>query len=777
MNKFIANKSFIAFVFLSVGSTLLTKAQLSSSLGVWVDHLPYTVGVDMVQRNNAIYAATEQGIFIFNTVDRDIQRLSKVNGLSDIAITELAYSNEYDIIIVGYQNGNIDIINSDRVDNYPDIRFTSNYSGLKRINHIMIRSNIAYIATDFGIVSFDLSQRIFRDTFIIGEHGNTLKVFQTAVNEDSIYAVTDKGLYRAALGEGLIFFKNWRRDISKGKFIDMITVFDGKVFINKTDNNDSNNDSIFYRDNNSWKHFNAAMISNNLKLETGREILLVINPFSVIGYNSDFSIVYNVNSVHLDYEDFFPKAALVDPNPEAFWILDHRRGLFLNYQVFTNQNFDPNGPATKNVYSMHFAGGKVYVSPGSVSPSWAPGYNNDGFFILNDFEWKNVSNSNFGEYKDIVSIASNPQDLNHFYVSSYGNGILEFRNDEFVELINETSTSGAMPSMNQGRAEHRVGELTFDKEGNCWFTNSLTDKLLGVIRKDGTVESFNLGSAAPIGSPIKDIMYTSQDQIWIQMRGSGITVVKFNNNHLLAKKLTSVENSGNLPSQTVLCFTEDQDGEIWIGTLEGVGVLYNPQNIFEPNRNFDVARILIDEDGDGFGTPFLEGESINDIEIDGANKKWFATTTAGVFYTDETGAEEIYHFTQDNSPLLSNNVLEIEIDDNTGMVHFGTDQGIVSFQGNATEGGEFHRDVFAYPNPVKPGYEGPILIRGLVTNAQVKITNIEGNLIYETGAEGGQAIWNGKNFSGERARSGVYIAYITDDLGTNTAVVKILIIN
>jgi len=765
----------IAFLLLSFIGVYSSVAQVSSELGVWVDHLPYTNGVDMIQKGSTIYSATEQGIFTFNAADRDIQRISKVNGLSDISITELAYSPEYDLILVGYQNGNIDVIDGERVDNYPDIRLTSNFSGLKRVNHILIIDDLAYISTDFGLVTFDLVRRIFRETFIIGENGTTLKVFQAATKGDSIYAATDKGIYKARIDEGLIFFDNWEKDISKGEFIDMITVFNDKIFINKPE--EPNNDSIFYKENGQWNFFALAGASNNKKMENSRGVLVVINVFSAIGYDTDFNIAYNVNSANLDYNDFTPTAAIVDRNPESFWILDNKVGLFLNYQQLSNQNFDPNGPGTKNIYSMKFANDRLYVSPGSISGNWAPVANNDGFFILNNFSWKNIPVTSFNDYKDIVSIAEDPFEPGHYYASSYGFGILEFRNDEFVRLINETSTNGAMPAIDPGNANHRVGELAFDENGNCWFTNSLADELLGVIRQDGTIESFSLGSAAPGGSPLKDLMYTSQGQIWMQMRSSGLIVAEFDNGQLSAKRLSSVENSGNLPSESVLCFTEDQDGEIWIGTAEGVGVLYSPQNVFEPNRNFDVSRILIDEDGDGFGTPFLEGESINDIEVDGANKKWFATTTAGVFYTSESGEEQLLHFTENNSPLLSNNVLDIEIDDKTGMVYFGTDQGIVSFQGNATEGAVVHEDVFAYPNPVEPGYNGPILIRGLVTNAQVKITDIEGNLIFETIAEGGQAIWNGRNFSGEKARSGVYIAYVTDDLGTNTAVTKILIVN
>jgi hypothetical protein len=300
---------------------------------------------------------------------------------------------------------------------------------------------------------------------------------------------------------------------------------------------------------------------------------------------------------------------------------------------------------------------------------------------------------------------------------------------------------------------------------------------LAVIRPDGSVEAFSLGSAGS-GTTVLKILVSSEGQVWQQVRNNGILVSRLEDGvPQETARLSASEGSGNLPSETVLSFAEDQDGEIWIGTNEGLAVLFSPENIFEPNRSFDASIIVIDEDGDGNGERVLGSQAINDIEIDGANKKWFGTANSGVFYTNSNGRVQLQRFSKENSPLASNLILDIEIDDKTGMVYFGTDQGIVSYQGQATAGEERMSDVFAYPNPVEPGYEGPILIRGLVTNAQVKITDLDGNIVFETVAEGGQAIWNGLNFSGLKVASGIYLAYITDDLGLNTEVTKIMILN
>lgn len=766
-----------SFIIVALLSFFQAKSQNSSELGVWVDHLSYTGGVDLVERANSIYCAVGQGIFILNKTDRDIQRLSKVNGLSDISITAMALSEATDEILVGYKNANLDIISGDRVSNIPDIRQSSNFPGLKTINHIFPYQNTAYLSTDFGILAFDLDLRIVRSTLIIGEGGNNLRVNQVVVNpkNDSIYAATDEGLYEASLNDRIESFQFWRRSNRFQTRIKHITVFDEKIWLTKEGL--PINDSILFREDGIWKYFTEEEPSNFNYLKESNGNLVVCNNFSAKNYNTNLAAVYNVVSTNPDLNnpEYNPAAAIVDNAGDAFWSIDKGKGgLYFSFDLIFTQNFRPNSPISNSVYDMHYANQKVYVSPGAINNVWAPQFNNDGYYELQDFIWTNFSNSQFGDFKDIIAIFVDPRDPGHVFATSYGEGILEFQDGVFQGVINEQSTTGAMASISGG-GKHRVGGFSADPEGNIWFTNGLTDRPLGKISVDGTVETIALGSVAGNNPSVKDILYTTNDQIWMQTRTAGIVVATFRDGVWQTKRLELSENQGNLPSDRVLSFAEDQDGEIWVGTDEGVGVLFSPQNIFEPNRNFDLQPILFEEDD--VVQRLLGSETVNDIEVDGANKKWFATATSGVFYTSADGRTQIHNFTENNSPLLSNNVLDIEIDDVTGMVYFGTDMGIVSFQGTATEGANQHTDVFAYPNPVEPGYAGPILIRGLVTNAQVKITDIEGNIVFETVAEGGQAVWSGNSFSGERVKSGVYLAYITDDLGTATAITKIMIVN
>ena len=218
---------------------------------------------------------------------------------------------------------------------------------------------------------------------------------------------------------------------------------------------------------------------------------------------------------------------------------------------------------------------------------------------------------------------------------------------------------------------------------------------------------------------------------------------------------------------------EDLDGDIWVGTDQGIVVYYYPENVFE-DSDFHAQRIILTI---GDVTQYLlNTEMITAIAIDGANRKWLGTKSSGVYLVSENGTEEIHHFTEGNSPLLSNQINDIGINHETGEIFFATDKGLISYRGSATMGSDEFRDVYVYPNPVRENYDGDITIRGLVSDVNVKITDISGNIVYETTAEGGQATWNGKNFSGSRVSTGIYLVFCSNDDGSKTYITKLLFI-
>jgi len=382
---------------------------------------------------------------------------------------------------------------------------------------------------------------------------------------------------------------------------------------------------------------------------------------------------------------------------------------------------------------------------------------------------------------DFVCVAIDPRDSRHVYAGSWGSGLFEFYDDKVVNVYNGYNSTLQAPS---GLEDYEVdvGGLCFDDEGTLWVTNSSAANVLSVLMADGeTWKSFNLGQLAVGASNIEvgDIAIDHYGQKWILLRGAKMLV--FTDNYTIdntgdddAKILTSSIGNGALPGSRVFSFAVDNEGEVWIGTDEGVAVFYTPENIFT-NYDFDADEILVDYDG--YTQPLLISETVTSITVDGANRKWFGTDRAGVFLLSEDGLEEVYHFTETNSSLLANSVSDIAINHTNGEVFFATSSGLISFKSTATAGGETNTNVYAYPNPVREDYDGVIAVKGLVTNADIKITDVSGTLIYETKAEGGQAIWDGRNFNGRKAATGVYLVFISNEDGSETIVTKILIIN
>jgi hypothetical protein len=228
-----------------------------------------------------------------------------------------------------------------------------------------------------------------------------------------------------------------------------------------------------------------------------------------------------------------------------------------------------------------------------------------------------------------------------------------------------------------------------------------------------------------------------------------------------------------LPSDDVRSIRLDKDNRLWVGTREGIAVLYSPNRFFEPETQL---RSIVVEDG-GNLRELLSGQLITDIEVDGNNQKWVSTAASGVFLLSPSGTEILQHFTKNNSPLPSSSVKTIGINNGTGEVYLGTLYGMVVFQGDAYIESEKLSEVNVFPNPVRPNYTGNLVVRGLQKNARIKITDVAGNLVYDTTSEGGSISWNLHSFSGKRVRSGVYLIFVSSKDGLDSAVKKVMIIN
>jgi hypothetical protein len=227
-----------------------------------------------------------------------------------------------------------------------------------------------------------------------------------------------------------------------------------------------------------------------------------------------------------------------------------------------------------------------------------------------------------------------------------------------------------------------------------------------------------------------------------------------------------------LPSTEVLSIAKDKSGFIWVGTSNGIGVIQCPHEVF--SSGCDAIWPIIKEGN--FANYLFKGQEVRSIAVDGADRKWIATSS-GAWLVNTEGDKVIEHFTEENSPLLSSDVKTIAIDGKTGEVFFATVKGISSFRGTATNAEKTKNNVLVFPNPVPPAFNGNIGIRGLPENSIVKITETNGRLVYQTRSLGGQAIWNGKDYKGRQASSGIYIVIAEDENKQEKVVAKIVFIS
>ncbi len=220
----------------------------------------------------------------------------------------------------------------------------------------------------------------------------------------------------------------------------------------------------------------------------------------------------------------------------------------------------------------------------------------------------------------------------------------------------------------------------------------------------------------------------------------------------------------------------DFDNEIWVGTESGFAILYNSQASFDASPgDYELQRIKLEFEGN---VEYVLGDTwITDIEVDGGNRKWMGTASAGIVLLSADGSSIIEQFTIDNSPLISNVIYDLQLNHQTGELFIITDKGLISYRTNATYEDPNYSNVNVFPNPVRPNFNGLITIQGIRYNSDVKITDVTGNLVYKTTSNGGTASWNGRTLDGQKVATGVYLIWTAANSGAGRKVGKVLVVN
>lgn len=758
--------------------TLLAfSLHLQAQVGMqqWRIHFSSNNNIGITQTQGAVYMAAVNGVVVYDKVSKELSTLTVINGLSDLGISTI--SSDDNTVFVGYENGNLDIIEGNQITNIPFIK-TAELSGNKTIKNISFVDDLVYISTDVGLVVVNKPKSEIKDTYY--PYANS-EVNDAAVLRDTLWVATNQGIYFAREdAEYLNDYNNWTKftdlpaSLVNAKISDIKAFNQGLVIAYSTDT--FNQDSLFYYKNGVLNSYINNPVENiNLSLDGDYLMLSQLSSLAII--NQSFEREEIIFEYPMGVPS--PKGAVIYDG--YYWLSDNNFGLVKAVNSFAAESIYSNSPFADRSYRMDIQYGKLVIAGGGLTQNLSNTYSTSGIYVFENetwtsFNWVNSEMISNDRDWDFISVAVNPSNTDEMAFGSLSLGGLKWvKNGDQISdtltdansILEKTGSSIALPDMQ------------FDNNGNLWVVNSGLEPLK-VFTPDGASYSYSLGSAAKNKYPYR-LMIDSKGRKWVAITSVGIVV--FDDNGTLddpsddqVQTLTASVGSGNLPNTFVKAIAEDVDGEIWIGTEAGLVVLYTPDNVFDGEfGEFDAAEILIDYEGTTealFGTTYISA-----IAVDGGNRKWIGTSSSGVICISEDGREEIYRFTAENSPLISNNIFDIKINYQTGEVFFATENGLVSFRADATIGDEEFSNVTVFPNPVRPEYAGPITIQGLGYESDVKITDVAGNMVYRGTSNGGTFIWNGQTLHGERAASGVYLVWSASINGKGKEVAKILIVN
>ncbi|MDO7172267.1 ABC transporter substrate-binding protein [Mariniflexile sp. AS56] len=755
---------------------------------LWKGHFSYNNIKQVTQGNNRIYAAAENAVFSIDVLSNEIKELNTINGLSGETISTIYYSEPYELLVIGYESGLIEIAFDDDneiltvvdIIEKPTIPATQ-----KRINHFNAHENLVYISTNYGISVFNLERLEFGDTYFIGNGGSQIKINQTTMFGDYIYAACSggNGLRKALVSSpNLIDFQNWQT-ITSGDFTATESVED-KLYVVNTNRQlfKVENDILSELTQYNTLPLDVKSVTNNLIVTTSNNVFV---------YDANFNIISQVSTS----TEFATQYTSATSDTDFIYIGTSDFGV-LKTLITTPSNFEeihPEGPLLNIPFSVEAQPNGVWVTFGEYTVFFNPyDLNSRGISHLKNKKWTNTPYNDVFEAKCLNVISPNPSNNNQVFISSFFSGLLEI-NDEIPTLLYNETNSGLESLISQSDPNYkdiRTGASSFDSNGLLWSITSLIKKPLKSYNPSNKQwKSYDFSSVIPDFSAnlgFRDLVIGNDNTKWIASYKYGL--VGFNENGGNPKIKSVYKEEENMPMEFATALALDKRNQLWIGTFKGLRVLYNTSNFFEDDIKVDEIIIL----EDGIAKELLFQQLITDIEVDGSNNKWIGTADSGIFYLSSDGQQTIHHFTKDNSPLPSNTIADVSIDNTNGIVYIATSKGLVSFSSGNSSPFETLESAYAYPNPVRPSFnivDQKVKIKDISENVNIKITDIEGNLVaeaqsrtneryggYNLEIDGGTAYWNGKNLANRVVASGVYLIMLSDLDTFETKVLKLMVV-
>jgi sugar lactone lactonase YvrE len=754
----------------------LIQIGYSQNSQFWKGYFSYKEIKDISQSPTVFYAAAENALFSKDLTTNSLKTTNTIDGLSGQTITSMYHSIAFNKTVIGYKNGLIIIVNDSdgTMLNVVDIITNGVNQNLKRINHFMEYNGILYLSTDFGIVQYNLATSGFGDTFRIGDLGAEIKVSQTAISNGVIYAATSIGIKSAnIINPNLNDYNQWTQLIAGG--FSGVETFGTNVVAS------SNWGQLFKLNGSGFTSFSTLpLVANDLR--ASGDYLIVSTQTSVYVYSQNLSLMFQINNNQIpNISAKFTCATIID---NLLYLGTLEDGVITttiqNPTIFSF--LSPDGPSRNALFAINASTNNVWAVYGGYSSDYNPytydynGLNTYGFSKYTENGWQNTPYSAVLGAKALSKITVNPNNSNLVYLSSFFSGLLKVENDIPTILYDESNSSLeslVLTPPNPNYKDLRINGAAFDKSGNLWIGNGWSKNGLKKLSTQGAWSSVNIEpiSQRYYENSYGEVVVDKNGTKWMASSYDG--VIAYNDTGNLFKKISLGAESGNLPVVDARVVAIDNRNQLWIGTTSGLRVLPSVDRFLTDDQLNSNSIIILEN---GLAQELLYEQFITDIVVDGANNKWVGTADSGVFQFSSDGQQTLRRFTSSNSPLPSNVINDIDINPTSGEVFFATDKGMVSYKGTSTTASSDLSNVNVYPNPVRPEFEGTVKVSGLSNKCNVKITDIEGNLVYETISQGGTIEWDTKAFGKYNVASGVYMIFISSQDAMDTTVKKVMII-
>jgi hypothetical protein len=727
--------------------------------------------------------AYENGLLRYHLESKEKTLLNKLNGLSDILLSSLFYDTVGQALYIGYKNGNIDQIIGDRIYNIPAIRLAS-FSGSKKINRFYRTEEGIYICTDFGVVLLNPDKKEIKDTYY-PTNGEEPIVDITLKNK-TLFTLTPTRLFTGMEADPLLPApQGWTHDVRLqewpyGEYAAIEKVNEDIFVLARS--------SEFAKDTvlkliptefEVFDYYSTTLEIANLSQHNNR--LDVLADGALLSFDAQGVLQESVLSFYLGVY-FRPNQMVVLPNGDK-WIADEFSGPIRTIGAYSYEKITYPGPPRNDFYSMDWNKGKLAVASGRLEFK-SPGFLRHGYYLFENEDWSYNDNSTLQEWQnidihDFIDIAVNPKNPDEVAISTYSRFPLSIVNTKTNSCSVYDSGNSTIQLSLAGNGWALASDVSYDTKGNLWVLNGWAERPLVARQADGTWWSYDCGVDARNKYTTKMVL-DQDNNVWFATETNGVFGYNYsktfdNTGDDQKINLTTGDYTGALPSENITALAVDLDGELWIGTDAGFAVLYNPAGAFNAaSGDYNAQRIKVRFEGN---VEYMLGSThITDIEVDGGNRKWMATSGAGLVLISPDGSEIIRQFTKENSALISNNIYDIKINQETGELFIITDLGLVSYRSDASLDDADYSSTKVFPNPVRPGYEGLITIQGIRYDSDVKVTDVAGNLVFKTTSNGGTATWDGRRMDGTQAETGVYLIWTSTNQGGSKKVGKVVLV-